>query len=88
MVISLLLAASTLTHLHSAFRRKPGSPREGMDPFYMRIRIVLFAALALVLLGDPNGTPQTRILGVFSVWYVIFYGILLGLRARRRPRRE
>lgn len=77
-LISLALAGSTITELKHAFE-KHKTREKGMSVIYMWLRSVLFSALAVALFSNPKRTPETLILGFLSIWYVIFYGILLVL---------
>ncbi len=77
-LISLALAGSTITELKRAFE-KHKTHEKGMSVVYMWLRSLLFSALAAALFLNPKRTPETFILGVLSIWYVIFYGILLVL---------
>jgi hypothetical protein len=78
MLISIALAGSTITELKHTFE-KHKRREKGMSVIYLWLRSVLFSALALVLFINPNRNAETMILGALSVWYVIFYGILLVL---------
>ena len=78
MLISIALAGSTITELKHTFE-KHKRREKGMSVIYLWLRSVLFSALALVLFINPNRNAETVILGARSVWYVIFYGILLVL---------
>ena len=78
MLISIALAGSMITELKHTFE-KHKRREKGMSVIYLWLRSVLFSALALVLFINPNRNAETMILGGLSVWYVIFYGILLVL---------
>jgi hypothetical protein len=78
MIISLSLAGSTITELKHNFE-KHKRHEKGMSVIYLWLRSVLFSALVFVLFINPNRNAETMILGGLSVWYVIFYGILLVL---------
>jgi len=78
MLISIALAGSTITELKHTFE-KHKRREKGMSVIYLWLRSVLFSALALVLFINPNRNAETMILGGLSVWYVIFYAILLVL---------
>jgi len=78
MGISVALGASTITELKHGFSNyKHGG--KGMNVTYMWLRCLLFAALATVLFLNPTRIRETLILAILSIWYVIFYGILLVL---------
>ncbi len=78
MGISVALGASTITELKHGFSNyKHGG--KGMSVTYMWLRCLLFAALATVLFLNPTRIRETLILAILSIWYVIFYGILLVL---------
>ena len=78
MGISIALGASTITELKHGFSNyKHG--KKGMSVVYMWLRCILFAALATALFLNPNRTGETLILAILSLWYVIFYGVLLVL---------
>ena len=77
-IISLSLAASTITELKHSFE-KHKRREKGMSVIYLWMRSVLFSLLALVLFINPNRNAETMILGGLSVWYIIFYSILLVL---------
>ena len=78
MLISIALAGSTITELKHTFEKHKRREKV-MSVIYLWLRSVLFSALALVLFINPNRNAETMILGGLSVWYVIFYAILLVL---------